>query len=53
MDSFEEGNELINLACAEYKKEFGEDVQLEDGDGFVTIFNLIIAFYLLKRKTEI
>lgn len=37
----------IGLAMAEFRKEFGEDVKLEDGDEFVTVFNnccLIISY---------
>lgn len=32
-------NKAIELAMEEFRKENGEDVQLEDGDEFATVFN--------------
>lgn len=47
--------QAINLALYEFKKEFGEDAKLEDGDEFVTVFNnctLIISLENGNFKTK-
>ncbi|MPM60233.1 hypothetical protein SDC9_107084 [bioreactor metagenome] len=31
--------QAVELAKQEYKKEYGEDAKLENGDEFVTVFN--------------
>ena len=36
MDEF---NKMIDLAINEFKKEYGTDSKLEEGDEFITIFN--------------
>lgn len=53
--TMEELNRAIGLAMAEFRKEFGEDAKLEDGDTFVTIFNnccLIISLEDKEIRTE-
>ena len=32
-------NQAVNAAMKEWKKKYGEDEKLEDGDEFVTVFN--------------
>lgn len=44
-------NEAIGLAMSEYKKEFGEDTKLEDGDEFATVFNDGILIIGLEDKS--
>lgn len=43
-------NKAIQLAMAEYKKEFGEDTKLEDGDEFATVFNDGVLIIGLEDK---
>ena len=55
MDMMKQLDEAIGAAFEEFKKEFGEDVKLEEGDEFVTVFNnavLVIGVedYTLKTK---
>lgn len=39
MGALKQIGEAVNAAFAEFKKEFGEDAQLEEGEEFVTVFN--------------
>ena len=51
----EELDRAIGLAVAEFRKEFGEDAKIEDGDEFVTVFNnccLIISLLTKKLTTK-
>lgn len=51
----EELDRAIGLAVAEFRKEFGEDAKIEDGDEFVTVFNnccLIISLEDKKLTTK-
>lgn len=41
----------IQLAMEEFRKEFGEDAKLEDGDRFATIFNDAVLIIELEDKT--
>ncbi len=55
MDIMKQLDEAIGAAFEEFKKEFGKDVKLEEGDEFVTIFNnavLVIGVedHTLKTK---
>lgn len=48
-------SDAVNAAFAEYKKEFGENVQITDGTEFVTVFNncaLIVRAEGDTLKTE-
>jgi hypothetical protein len=51
MDFVEESNELIRCALSEYKKEFGEDAQLEEGESFVTEFNNCVLIISVEEGT--
>lgn len=45
----------VDLALVEFKKEFGEDAKLENGDEFVTVFNnctLVISLENSNFKTH-
>lgn len=51
----EELQRAIELAIKEFKKEFGPDAKIEEGDKFVTVFNncsLILSLENGKFKTE-
>lgn len=55
MDIMKQLDGAIKAAFEEFKKEFGEDVKLEEGDEFVTVFNnavLVIGVedHTLKTK---
>lgn len=39
MDVMKQLDEAVGAAFKEFKKEFGEDAKLEEGDEFVTVFN--------------
>ena len=39
MDMLKQLEDAVKAAFNEFKKEFGEDARLEDGDEFVTVFN--------------
>lgn len=43
-------NQAIVLALNEFKKEYGEDKKLEDGDAFVTVFNDGFLIISLENK---
>lgn len=51
MDMMQQLNEAVNAAFAEFKKEFGQDVKLEDGDEFVTVFNNATLIVGLEDNT--
>ena len=51
MDIVKQLDEAVKAAFAEFKKEFGEDVKLEDGDGFVTVFNNAALVISLEDNT--
>ena len=51
----EDLDKAIGFAIAEFRKEFGKDATLDDGDEFVTIFNnccLIISLENQKLTTK-
>lgn len=51
----EELQKAIQLAIEEFKKEFGPDAKIEDGDTFATVFNncvLVISLENGEFKTE-
>lgn len=48
MDMLKQLDEAVGAAFAEFKKEYGEDVKLEDGDEFVTTFNNAILIVGLE-----
>lgn len=55
MDAMEQISTAIHAAMTEFKKEFGQDAKLENGDGFVTIFNnaiLVISVEENSLKTK-
>lgn len=39
MEALKQIDEAVNAAFAEFRKEFGEDARLEEGEEFVTVFN--------------
>ena len=49
--NMETTNHAIKLAFNEYKKEFGDDAKLEDGEEFATVFNDGILIIGLEEKT--
>jgi hypothetical protein len=51
MDILKQLDEAVNAAFAEFKKEFGQDVKLEDGDEFVTVFNNAALVISLEDNT--
>ena len=51
MDIVKQLDEAVKAAFAEFKKEFGEDVKLEDGDEFVTVFNNAALVISLEDNT--
>ena len=52
MDIVKQLDEAVKAAFAEFKKEFGEDVKLEDGDEFVTVFNNAALVISLEDNTQ-
>lgn len=51
MDILKQLDEAVNAAFTEFKKEFGQDVKLEDGDEFVTVFNNAALVISLEDNT--
>ena len=51
MDMLKQLDDAVKAAFAEFKKEFGEDVNFEDGDEFVTIFNNATLIVSLEDNT--
>lgn len=51
MDMLKQLDEAVGAAFAEFKKEYGEDVKLEDGDEFVTVFNNAVLIVGLEGTT--
>lgn len=51
MDAMKQISTAIHAAMAEFKKEFGQDAKLENGDGFVTIFNNAILVILVEENS--
>lgn len=51
MNMMKQLNEAVNAAFSEFKKEFGQDVKLEDGDEFVTVFNNATLIVGLEDNT--
>lgn len=49
-------NKAISLAMGEFKKENGQDVRLDDGDEFATVFNdgiLILGLECSELKVKV
>ncbi len=44
-------NEAISKAFDEFKKKFGEDAKLEEGDEFVTVLNNAVLIISLEAGT--
>lgn len=51
MDMFKQLNQAVNAAFGEFKKEFGQDAKLGDGDQFVTVFNNAALVVSLEGDT--
>lgn len=51
MDMMKQLDEAIGAAFREFKKDYGEDIKLEDGDEFVTIFNNATLIVGLEDNT--
>lgn len=51
MDILKQLDEAVSAAFAEFKKEFGLDAKLEDGDEFVTVFNNAVLVISLEGDT--
>lgn len=51
MDFMKQLDESVKAAFAEFKKEFGQDAKLEDGDEFVTVFNNAALVISLEDNT--
>lgn len=51
MDMLKQIDEAVGAAFAEFKKEYGEDVKLEDGEEFVTVFNNAVLIVGLEGAT--
>lgn len=51
MDIMKQLDEAIGAAFGEFKKDYGEDIKLEDGDEFVTIFNNATLIVGLEDNT--
>lgn len=51
MDMLEQLDKAVGAAFAEFKKEYGQDVKLEDGDEFVTIFNNAVLIVGVEGNT--
>lgn len=51
MDMLKQLDDAVKAAFAEFKKEFGEDARLEDGDEFVTVFNNAALIVGLEDNT--
>lgn len=51
MDTLKNLEEAVGAAFAEFKKEYGEDVKLEDGDEFVTVFNNAVLIMGVEGNT--
>lgn len=51
MDMLKQLDDAVKAAFAEFKKEFGEDTRLEDGDEFVTVFNNAALIVGLEDNT--
>lgn len=48
---FKQLDEAIRRAFDEFKKEFGEDAKLENGDEFVTVLNNAVLIISLENGT--
>ena len=44
-------DQAIQLALNEFKKEYGKDAKLDDGDRFATVFNDGILIISMEEKT--
>lgn len=51
MDMLEQLDKAVGAAFAEFKKEYGKDVRLEDGEEFVTIFNNAVLIVGVEGNT--
>lgn len=43
--------EALDLAILQYKKEYGEDAKIEEGEEFATVFNDAVLIIGLENKT--
>lgn len=48
---FKQLDEAVGRAFEEFKKEFGEDAKLEEGDEFVTVLNNAVLIIGLEHGT--
>ena len=51
MDMLKQLDEAIGAAFSELKKELGEDVKLEEGSEFVTVFNNAVLVIGVENHT--
>lgn len=51
MDMLKQLDEAIEAAFSELKKELGEDVKLEEGSEFVTVFNNAVLVIGIENHT--
>ena len=51
MDMLKQLDAAVGAAFAELKKEFGEDVKLEEGSEFVTVFNNAVLVMGVENNT--
>lgn len=42
--------EALDLAILQYKKEYGEDAKIEEGEEFATVFNDAVLIIGLENK---
>lgn len=51
MNMMEQLGEAVKAAIEEFKKEYGQNTKLEEGDEFVTIFNNAVLVVGLEDNT--